>query len=110
MPAWLDDKWPGRRRVLAREAKAYKPALRPASAWRLFTKEATMAEAPGVQPDRIDVQDEQALARWAKKLDATPEQVREAVQAVGDKAADVEMHLKGARSTTNSERVQELGD
>lgn len=68
-----------------------------------------MANTPGVEPDRIDVQDEQGLARWARKLDATPEQVREAVQAVGDKAADVEMHLKGARSTTNSDRVRELG-
>ena len=64
---------------------------------------------PGVQPDRISLDDEQALAQWAKKLDATPEQVREAVQAVGDKAADVEMHLKGARSTTNADRVHELG-
>ncbi len=64
---------------------------------------------PGVQPDRIRVDDEQALAQWAKKLDATPEQVREAVQAVGDKAADVEMHLKGARSTSNADRVKELG-
>lgn len=63
---------------------------------------------PGVQPDRIE-QDEQALERWAKKLDATPEQLREAIEAVGDKAADVEMHLKGARSTTNSDRVRELG-
>jgi lipase chaperone LimK len=64
---------------------------------------------PGVQPDRINVQDEQELARWAKKLDATPEQLREAVHAVGDKAADVEMHLKGARASTNSDRVKELG-
>ncbi len=64
---------------------------------------------PGVQPDRIPMDDEQALAQWAKKLDATPEQVREAVQAVGDKAADVEMHLKGARSTSNADRVKELG-
>lgn len=64
---------------------------------------------PGVQPDRIEIDDEQALQRWAKQLDATPEQLREAVEAVGDKAADVEMHLKGARSTTNSERVRELG-
>ena len=64
---------------------------------------------PGVQPDRIETHDQQALERWAKKLDATPEQVREAVAAVGDKAADVEMHLKGARSTTNSDRVRELG-
>lgn len=64
---------------------------------------------PGVQPDRIRIDDEQALAQWAKKLDATPEQLREAVQAVGDKAADVEMHLKGARSTTNADRVKEMG-
>jgi hypothetical protein len=68
-----------------------------------------MQTQAGVQPDRIELSDEQALARWAKKLDTTPEQLREAVQAVGDKAADVEMHLKGARSTTNSDRVRELG-
>jgi len=61
------------------------------------------------QPDRIDVKDEQALQQWAKKLDATPEQLREAVQAVGDRAADVEMHLKGVRSTTNEDRVHEAG-
>ena len=64
---------------------------------------------PGMEPDRIDVQDEQALRQWAKKLDATPEQVREAVRAAGDKAADVEMHLKGVRSTTNDDRVHEAG-
>jgi hypothetical protein len=68
-----------------------------------------MPNQPGVEPDRIDLGDEQATARWAKKLDATPEQLREAVQAVGDKAADVEMHLKGARATTNADRVHELG-
>ena len=61
------------------------------------------------EPDRIDVKDEQALQQWAKKLDATPEQLREAVQAVGDRAADVEMHLKGVRSTTNEDRVHEAG-
>jgi Protein of unknown function (DUF3606) len=66
-------------------------------------------DQPGVQPDRIDIDDPQACAHWAKKLDATEEQLREAVGAVGDKAADVEMHLKGARSTTNSDRVQEVG-
>lgn len=68
-----------------------------------------MPPSPGVEPDRIDLQDEQALAQWAKKLDATPEQLREAVEAVGPRVADVEMHLKGARSTSNSDRVRELG-
>lgn len=68
-----------------------------------------MTSQPGEQPDRIDLEDEQAVARWAKKLDATPDQLREAVRAVGPRAADVEMHLKGTRSTTNSDRVKELG-
>jgi hypothetical protein len=29
------------------------------------------------------------------------------VQAVGDRADDVELYLKGSRSTTNTERVDE---
>jgi hypothetical protein len=74
-----------------------------------FTENDMQQSQPGVQPDRIEHDDEQALERWAKKLDATPEQLREAIAEVGDKAADVEMHLKGARSTTNSDRVRELG-
>jgi hypothetical protein len=69
----------------------------------------SQSSQPGVEPDRIDLDDAQAAAAWARRLDATPEQLREAVQAVGDRAADVEMHLKGARSTTNSDRVRELG-
>lgn len=64
---------------------------------------------PGVEPDRIEIDDPKACAEWARKLDATEDQLREAVRAVGPKAADVEMHLKGARSTTNSDRVKELG-
>ncbi|HEY8360026.1 MAG TPA: DUF3606 domain-containing protein [Ramlibacter sp.] len=68
-----------------------------------------MQDQPGVQPDQIDVDDPQALAQWAKKLDASEEQLRDAIAEVGSKAADVEMHLKGARSTTNSDRVRELG-
>ena len=63
---------------------------------------------PGVDPDRIDLADKQSLAGWASKLDVTEAQLREAVQAVGDRATDIEMHLKGTRSTTNSDRVQEL--
>jgi hypothetical protein len=69
----------------------------------------SQGQQPGVEPDRIDVDDSGACAHWSRKLDCTEEQLREAVQAVGDKAADVEMHLKGARSTTNSDRVRELG-
>ena len=36
----------------------------------------------------------------------THEMLREAVGAVGDNASDVEMHLKGVRSTTNDDRVE----
>lgn len=59
------------------------------------------------EPDqiRINVHDESALREWSKKLDATPDELKEAVAAVGDLASDVEMHLKGSRSSINSERV-----
>lgn len=69
-----------------------------------------MTSQPGVEPDRIDVNDAAACAHWASKLDTTVSQLRHAVAAVGDQAADVEMHLKGSHSTTNADRVQELGD
>ena len=57
----------------------------------------------GQDRERIDVQEDHELRDWAKKLDTTAEQIKEAVQAVGTRAADVEMHLKGTRSTTNSD-------
>ena len=63
---------------------------------------------PDIQPDRIDIQDEAAIAHWAKKLDTTSMQIADAVAEVGDKAADVEMHLKGSHSTTNADRVKEV--
>jgi hypothetical protein len=66
-----------------------------------------MANPSSPQVKRIDLRDEAALREWSRKFDATPEQLREAVEAVGDHADDVEMHLKGSRSTTNSERVQQ---
>ena len=49
------------------------------------------------------------IQRWADEFDATPEQIEEAVAAVGPNQADIEMHLKGTRSTTNSERVRDAG-
>ena len=68
-----------------------------------------MANTSSPQVKRIDLRDEAALREWSRKFDATPEQLREAVEAVGDHADDVEMHLKGSRSTTNEERVKESG-
>lgn len=69
-----------------------------------------MTTQPGVHPDRIDTNNPATSARWAKKLDVTEAQLHEAVKAVGDAAADVEMHLKGSHSTTNADRMEELGD
>ncbi|RZL09604.1 MAG: DUF3606 domain-containing protein [Rubrivivax sp.] len=57
--------------------------------------------------NRIDIGSDESLQTWARKFDATPEQIREAVDAVGDQAPDVELHLKGSRSTTNSEKVDQ---
>ena len=69
-----------------------------------------MSTQPGLEPDRINMNDPVACAHWAKKLDTTQQQLRDAVDSVGDKAADVEMHLKGSHSTTNADRIEELGD
>lgn len=66
-------------------------------------------QAGGQDRQRINVHEEDELRDWAKKFNSTPEQIKEAVDAVGDRAADVEMHLNGTRSTTNKERVASAG-
>jgi len=63
--------------------------------------------AQNLDLDRIDLDDPAACEQWARRLDATPEELKEAVQAVGDNPGDVEAHLKGVRSSTNSDRVKE---
>ena len=60
-------------------------------------------------PDRIDLMSDASLAEWAKKLDVTEMQLKDAVSQVGDRATDVEMHLKGTRSTTNDDRIEAAG-
>ena len=60
--------------------------------------------ANGPDRDRINVNQDYELRDWAKKFNASPEQIKEAVNAVGDRAADVEMHLKGSRSSSNASR------
>ena len=62
------------------------------------------ADAPA---ERIEIQDPFAAQVWAKKLNISGGQLREAIEAVGDRATDVEMHLKGSRSTSNAERVKQ---
>ncbi len=60
----------------------------------------------GQDRTRINVNEDYEVRDWAKKLDATAEQIRDAVKAVGDRAADVEMHLKGSHATTNADQAQ----
>ena len=60
--------------------------------------------ANGPDRDRINVNQDYELRDWAKKFNASPDQIKEAVQAVGDRADDVEMHLKGSRSSSNASR------
>ncbi len=59
--------------------------------------------------DRIPLSDTAAVSQWASKLDVTEQQIKDAVAEVGDKASDVEMHLKGTRSTTNDDRIEQAG-
>jgi len=56
--------------------------------------------------ERIDLDDKAGFEGWVKKLNVTHQQMREAVEAVGDNPSDVEAHLKGVRSTSNDERVE----
>jgi hypothetical protein len=59
--------------------------------------------------ERIDVSKGGEVEAWAKKLDVSATQIRDAVSAVGDRAEEVEMHLKGSRSTTNADQ-EKRGD
>jgi hypothetical protein len=61
----------------------------------------------GQDRKRINVNEDFELRDWAKKFDSTPQQIKEAVQAVGDEASNVEEHLKGSRATTNAERTRQ---
>ena len=47
--------------------------------------------------------------RWAEEFDATLEQIEEAIAAVGPGKADIELHLKGSRASSNSDRVHDAG-
>lgn len=59
--------------------------------------------------ERIDVNSDEALQRWERKLNVTAAQLKEAVTAVGNKAPDVEMHLKGTRASTNDDQIDKAG-
>ena len=61
----------------------------------------------GKDHHRINIAREEEVREWATKFDASPQQIREAVEAVGDRADDVKLHLKGSRSTETGDRVRE---
>ncbi len=59
--------------------------------------------------DRIDTVSDESLRVWAKRLAVSPDQIKAAVAQVGDRASDVELHLKGSRSTTTDDSVEAAG-
>lgn len=48
----------------------------------------------GQDRSRINVNEDYELRDWARSLDTTPERIKEAVQAVGDRAEKVREYLK----------------
>lgn len=62
-----------------------------------------MTNSENSSAPRIDKDDSKDVARWTKEFAVTDEQLLEALARVGDKAPDVELYLKGSRSSTNSD-------
>ena len=58
-----------------------------------------MADDPkhrgGSDRRRIDIHQDYELRDWSKKFGVTPDELKKAVEAVGDQADEVEQHLKG---------------
>ena len=52
------------------------------------------ANTGGQDRERINVNQDYELRDWAKSLGTTPEKVKEAVQAVGDRAEKVREYLR----------------
>ena len=50
--------------------------------------------------ERINVNEDYELRSWSKKFNVTPDQLKQAVKAVGDRAAAVERHLKGGERSS----------
>jgi hypothetical protein len=57
------------------------------------------AKFHGQDRERININQDYELRDWAKSLNSTPERVKEAVQAVGDRAEKVREYLKGDKPT-----------
>jgi hypothetical protein len=55
-------------------------------------------KAQGQDRERINVHEDYELRDWSKSLGVTPERLKEAVQAVGDRAEKVREYLKSDRA------------
>jgi hypothetical protein len=60
------------------------------------------AKATDERKWRIDVKQEYELCAWAKHFNASEQRVREAVQAVGDRADKVREHLARSDASPSS--------
>jgi hypothetical protein len=56
------------------------------------------SKSHGQDRERINVNQDYELRDWAKSLHTTPERVKEAVQAVGDRADKVREYLRERES------------
>ena len=52
-------------------------------------------QSGGQDRQRINVNQDHELRDWSRKYHVTPDELKRAVAAVGDRAKDVEAHLKG---------------
>ncbi|MET3498251.1 DUF3606 domain-containing protein [Variovorax boronicumulans] len=66
-----------------------------------------MANTSDASTPRIDQNNAADVARYTREFDVTDEQLSQAIAKVGDKAADVELYLKGSRSSTNADTAGE---
>lgn len=57
------------------------------------------ASAGGQDRQRINVHEDYELRDWSKKFGVTPDELRQAVAQVGDRADKVEEHLRASRKS-----------
>jgi hypothetical protein len=62
-----------------------------------------MSNQSGPTTPCIDKDDAAQVAHWAREFDVSHKQLAEAIAKVGNKATDVEIYLKGSRSSTNAD-------
>jgi hypothetical protein len=58
------------------------------------------SKSGGQDRDRINVHQDYELKNWAKTMNTTPERVKEAVKAVGDRADEVREYIESKPTTS----------